>query len=96
MPNNLIDLEAIINVMTKETMEKLKLPSLCSTPMILQLDDIPTAKQEGVLEDDVVSVDFWEYMAYIMILQPKANLGGYPLILGRPYLSTVDAHIGCR
>jgi hypothetical protein len=31
-----------------------------------------------------------------MVLQPKANLGGYPLILGRPWLATADAYIGCR
>ena len=53
----MIDLGEASNVMTKETMEKIKLPSLCSTPMILQLDDIPTAKQEGVLEDDFIYVD---------------------------------------
>jgi hypothetical protein len=31
-----------------------------------------------------------------MVLQPKSNLGGYPLILGRPWLATIDAFIGCR
>lgn len=30
-----------------------------------------------------------------MILSPKATLGGYPVILGRPWLATVDAYIGC-
>ena len=29
-------------------------------------------------------------------MQPKTNLGGHPLILGRPWLATVDAFIGCR
>jgi len=28
-----------------------------------------------------------------MVLQPKSNLGGYPLILGRPWLATVDSYI---
>ena len=27
---------------------------------------------------------------------PKSNLGGHPLILGRPWLATVDAFISCR
>jgi hypothetical protein len=27
---------------------------------------------------------------------PNSNLGGYPLILGRPWLATVDAFISCR
>jgi len=47
-------------------------------------------------EDIIVSVDSWEYLVDFMVLQPKANLGGYPLILGRPWLATVDAYIGCK
>lgn len=31
-----------------------------------------------------------------MILSPKATLGGYPVILGRPWLATNDGYIGCR
>lgn len=31
-----------------------------------------------------------------MVLTPKNNLGGHPLILGRPWLAIVDAFIGCR
>ena len=31
-----------------------------------------------------------------LVLQPKSNLGGHPLILGRPWLATTDAFIGCR
>eukprot|EP00253_Pinus_taeda_P030524 PITA_30524 len=31
-----------------------------------------------------------------MILTPKSNLGGHPLILGRPWLATADAFISCR
>ena len=31
-----------------------------------------------------------------MVLYPKSNLGGDPLILGRPWLATTDAYIGPR
>jgi hypothetical protein len=31
-----------------------------------------------------------------MVLQPKSNLGGHPLILGRPWLATIDAFISSR
>jgi hypothetical protein len=31
-----------------------------------------------------------------MVLQPKTSLVEYPLILGRPWLATVDAYISCR
>jgi hypothetical protein len=49
-----------------------------------------------MLEDVIVFVDSWEYPVIFMVLQPKANLGGYPLILGRAWLATSDAYIGCR
>jgi hypothetical protein len=94
--HTLVDLGAAINVMTKETMEKLQLPGLRPTPTILQLADRSTVKSVGMLEDVIVSADLWEYPIDYMVLQPKANLGGYPLILGRPWLSTIDAYIACR
>jgi len=31
-----------------------------------------------------------------MILTPKSNLGGHPLILGRPWLAIANAFISCR
>jgi len=31
-----------------------------------------------------------------MILTPKNNLGGHPLILGRPWLAIADAFISCK
>ncbi len=37
-----------------------------------------------------------EYPIEFMILTPKNNLGGHPLILGRPWLAIVDAFISCR
>lgn len=41
-------------------------------------------------------MDSWEYPVDFLILQPKTNLGGHPLILGKPWLATADAFIGCR
>ena len=51
---------------------------------------------EGILEDIIVSLDYWEYLVYFLVLQPKSNLGGHPLILGRTWLATTDAFSGCR
>eukprot|EP00253_Pinus_taeda_P031731 PITA_31731 len=53
-------------------------------------------KPDGVLQDISVSLDSWEYPVDFMILTPKSNLGGHPLILGRPWLATVDAFISSR
>ena len=77
-------------------MEQLKLPNLLFTPTLLQLADRSIIKPDGVLEDISVSLDSWEYPVDFMILTPKSNLGGHPLILGRPWLATADAFISCR
>jgi len=96
IPNNLIDLGVAINIMSRQTMEQLKLPNLLFTPTLLQLADRSIIKPDGVLEDISVSLDSWEYLVDFMILTPKSNLGGHPLILGKPWLATADAFISCR
>jgi len=96
IPNKLIDLGATINIMSRQIMEQLKLPNLLFTPTLLQLADRSIIKPDGVLEDISVSLDSWEYPVNFMILTPKNNLGGHPLILGRPWLATADAFISCR
>ena len=66
------------------------------TPTLLQLADRSVIKPDGVLEDISVSLYSWEYPIDFMILTPKNNLGGHPLILGRSWLATVDAFTSCR
>ena len=95
IPNVLVDLGAVINVMTIETIRKLGLTNLRPTPTILELADRSTIKLEGILDDLVISVDSWEYPIDFLVLQPKSQLGGHPLILGRPWLATADACISC-
>ena len=96
IPNTLIDLGAAINIMSRQTMEQLKLPNLLFTPTLLQLANRSIIKPDGALEDIPVSLDSWEYPVDFMILTPKSNLGGHPLILGIPWLATADAFISCR
>ena len=85
IPNTLIDLGAAINIMSKQTMNQLKLSNLQYTHTLLQLADRSVIKPDGVLEDIYVSLSFWEYPIDFMILTPKNNLGGNPLILIRPW-----------
>ena len=47
IPNTLIDLGAAINIMSKQIMDKLKLPNLLFTPTLLQLADRSVIKQIG-------------------------------------------------
>ena len=84
IPNTLIDLRVAINVMTMETLRSLNIYNIRPTPTILQLADRSKLKPEGLVDDVIVSIDSWEYPVNFVILQPKSNLGGHPLILGRP------------
>jgi hypothetical protein len=95
--NTLIDLRVAINVMTKDTMLRLIVHIfLRDTSTILQQADRSTVKLEGVLEDIIISIDSWEYPTNFLVLQHKSQSNGYPFILGRPWLATTDAYIGCR
>jgi hypothetical protein len=83
--------------MTKYTMLKLNLQGfLRDTPTILHLADRCTIKLEGMLEDIIISIDSWEYSTNILVLQTKSQFNGYPLIFGRPWLTTIDAYIGSK
>jgi len=95
IPNTLIYLGVSINIMSKQTMNQLTLPNLQYTPPLLQLVDRSIIKLNGVLEDIFVSLDSWEYPVDFMILTPKNNLGGHPLILGRSWLVIANAFISC-
>jgi hypothetical protein len=97
IPLVLVDLGAAINIMTLETSQLLQLQNeIRDTPTILELDDCSTIKLEGVIEYLIISVESWNYPVDFVVLQPKTKLGGHPLILGKPWLSTTDAFISCR
>lgn len=60
---------------------------------MLELVDRYKIKSDGVLYDVIVSIDSWEYPIDFIFLQPKNPIGGHPLILGLPWLATIDAYI---
>ena len=95
-PNALVDLGATINILTTTNCQKLGITSLEPTTTLLELADRSVFKPEGTLQDVMVSVDSWEYPADFLVINPKNRLDGHPLILGRQWLATVDAYIGCR
>lgn len=82
--------------MTREAFEKLWITSLRLTPTVLELDDRSTIHPKGIIDDVIISVDSWEYLADFLVLYPKTWLGGNSVILGRTWLATVDAFIGYR
>jgi hypothetical protein len=95
--NTLTNLGAAINVMTTTTLEKLQLqPLLRSTPTILELVDKTRIIPEGILDDIMVTLASWEYPVDFLVIHSKDPTKGHPVILGRPWLATTNAFIGCR
>ena len=90
----MIDLGATVNVMNKETMEKLNLQEILrQIPIVLYIVDRYIANPKGMLEDVVVSIDSWEYPTCFMVLQTKFGIVGYLLILSRYLLVTNNSCI---
>jgi len=96
LTNSLVDLGAAINILTTSTCQKLGITSVEPTSTLLELADRSVVRLEGTLYDVMVSVDSWEYPTNFLIINPKTRLDGHSLILGRPWLATADAYIGCR
>jgi hypothetical protein len=95
--NTIIYLGASINVMTTTTLEQLQLqPLLRPTPTILELADKTRVIPKGILDDIMVTLASWEYPVYFIIIHSKDPAKVHPVILGRPWLATTNAFIGCR
>jgi hypothetical protein len=95
--NTLVELGATINIMTINIVELLQLSQfLRPTPTVLELVDRTTIKPVGVLDDILVTLSSWEYPIDFMIIHSKDPTKGHPIILGRPWLATANAFIGCH
>jgi hypothetical protein len=95
-PNTLVDLGAVINILTIETCNVLGITSFEPTSIMLEFFYRSVVKPVGTLQDIAISVDSWEYPTDFLVINPRSRLDGQPLILGIPWLATTDAHIGCR
>ncbi|GJT65172.1 reverse transcriptase domain-containing protein [Tanacetum coccineum] len=88
----LADLGASINLMPLSVLEKLNLPDLSKTRMILELADRTIYTPTGFAEDVFVKVGTFFFLADFVvvnyIVDPRV-----PLILGRPFLRTARALI---
>jgi len=59
LPNTLVDMGEAINAMTIDTMTLVQLKEIRPTPIVLELEDNSIVKPIWVLEDVVVTIDFW-------------------------------------
>nr|GEV72089.1 ribonuclease H-like domain-containing protein [Tanacetum cinerariifolium] len=87
-----LDLGASINLMPLSIWKKLRLPTLNDTKMVLELADRTISKLTGVAENVFIKVGKFYFPADFVVLDFFAD-PRVPLILGRPFLSTVHALI---
>ncbi|GJX19278.1 reverse transcriptase domain-containing protein [Tanacetum coccineum] len=88
----LADLGASINLMPLSIWEKLNLPNLTKTRMILELADRTISTPTGIAEDVFMKVGTFLFPANFVVVDYIAD-PRVPLILGRPFLRTARALI---
>ncbi|XP_027181968.1 uncharacterized protein LOC113780360 [Coffea eugenioides] len=91
----MLDLGASINVMSKIIYASLNLGLLKETAITMQLTDRINAYPEGLIEDVLVQVNELVFPAdfYILDMGDEKSLNPSPILLGRPFLSTVRTKI---
>ncbi|GJU98719.1 reverse transcriptase domain-containing protein [Tanacetum coccineum] len=88
----LADLGASINLMPLSVWEKLNLPDLTKTRMILELADRTISSPTGIAEDVFLKVGTFLFPADFVVVDYIAD-PRVPLIIGRHFLSTARALI---
>ncbi|GKB91781.1 reverse transcriptase domain-containing protein [Tanacetum coccineum] len=88
----LANLGASMNLMPLSVWEKLNLPDLTKTRMILELADRTISTPTGIAEDVFVKVGTFFFLADFVVVDYVAD-PQVPLILGRPFLKTARALI---
>ena len=93
--NALCDLGTSVSVMPKKVFDKLNYSTLMPTSMCLQLADQSVHYPIGIAENIPVKIqNFFVPMDFVACdMQEDMKT---PLILGRPFLSTTNAHIDVR
>jgi hypothetical protein len=91
----LLDLGASINLLPYTAYETLGLRELQPTSITLQLTDRSIKRPRGILEDVLVKVNQFILPADFIVLDMKESPMPLPLpiILGRPFMRTVDTKI---
>ena len=95
----LLDLEASVNLLPYSVYKQLGLGELKPTNITLPLADRSVKIPKGIVEDVLVKVDKFYYPVDFVVLDTEPIASGpnhVPIILGRPFLATVNAIINCR
>ena len=95
----LLDLGASVNLMPYSVYMQLGLGELKPTTITLSLADRSVKIPKGIVEDVLVKIDKFYYPVDFVVLdtEPSSNEPNHvPIILGRPFLATVNAIINFR
>nr|GEU68066.1 hypothetical protein [Tanacetum cinerariifolium] len=94
----LLDLGASINILHASLVDKYDLGTLRKTDTIISLANRSTKIPRGILEDVIVKVDDFYYPVDFFVMDTGSPYKDVQpnIILGRPFLATIDARINCR
>ncbi|XP_071740714.1 uncharacterized protein [Rutidosis leptorrhynchoides] len=94
----LLDLGACINILPFCLVDRFELGLMKRTDIIIQLADQSIKTPRGILEDVIVKVEDFYYPVdfVVMDIEPRNRDAQPTIILGRPFLATINAHINCR
>ena len=92
----LLDLGASCNIMSYNLYQELQLGKLTPCRNKLQLADNSFVNPLGIIEDVVIQINIFYFLADFMILEMTGNTNNVPIILGRPWLATANSLINCR
>nr|GEV21235.1 hypothetical protein [Tanacetum cinerariifolium] len=94
----LLDLGASINILPASLVDKYDLGTLRKTDTIISLANRSTKMPRGILEDVIVKVDEFYYQVDIFVINTESPYKDVQptIILGRPFLATIDARINCQ
>ncbi|XP_071697644.1 uncharacterized protein [Rutidosis leptorrhynchoides] len=94
----LLDLGASINILPFCLVGRFELGLMKRTDIIIQLADQSIKTPRGILEDVIVKVeDFYYPVDFVVMDIESRNRDSQPtIILGRPFLATINAYINCQ
>jgi len=95
----LLDLGASVNLIPLAECERLELGELKPTRMVIHLAGKSTRMPRRIVDDVLIRVGEFIYPVNFVVIETEkvSNLAGQvPVILGRPFLATVNALINCR
>jgi len=89
---------ASVNLLPSSVYNRFSLRELKPTPVTLQLDDRSTKVPHGLTEDVFIKVDEFYFLVDFIVLDMEStnNLTRILIILGRPFLATINACINCK